>query len=160
VSQRISAANLKVTPQRMAIYAQLLSRDDHPSPESLYLSVKDDLPRLSLATVYKTLDALQAAGLVLQLAIPNEAKRYDANLKPHHHLICTQCRCIIDSTDALLAPLRTQKSKTGFRANEIKVQILGVCASCQNEAQAHQSDVEDKMSFAIKTTMEEEQWLV
>jgi Fur family peroxide stress response transcriptional regulator len=155
VSRKLSAAKLKVTPQRLAIYAQLLGSEDHPSPESLYQSVKDDLPKLSLATVYKTLDALEFAGLISQLTITNESKRYDANLDSHHHLICTKCRRVIDFTDESMSA-KMQDIAYGFRPQEIKVQILGVCASCHNEDTAHQNVAEEQVSSAVKTTTEEE----
>ena len=131
VSRRLTSARLKVTPQRIAIYADLLGRDDHPSPESLYQAVKDDLPRLSLATVYKTLDSLEGAGLISQVAISNETKRYDANLDSHHHLICTECRSVIDFTDESLSSVQLDNAGYGFQPREIKVQILGTCAACQ-----------------------------
>jgi len=154
LSGRLSAANLKVTPQRLAIYAELLQNRDHPSPETLYQAVKDDLPRMSLATVYKTLDAFESAGLVSQLALANERKRYDANLDPHHHLICTGCRRIIDFNDDALSSLKIENTGHDFRPEEIKVQIMGVCVDCQANASTPNSIAVDELSTAIETTEE------
>ena len=148
ISRRLSSAQLKVTPQRMAIYAELLGREDHPSPESLFQQVKDDLPRLSLATVYKTLDALEKAGLISQVAINNETKRYDANLDFHHHLICTECRSVTDFVDDSLSSTQLGEAGNGFLPKEVKIQILGTCAACQKAAQ-----VELSSAVAFPTTV-------
>ena len=60
--RRCRDAGLNVTPQRLAVYRALLESDDHPSPEQLYQRVRVAMPSLSLATIYKALDALRGAG--------------------------------------------------------------------------------------------------
>jgi Fur family transcriptional regulator, peroxide stress response regulator len=55
---RCRAAGLAVTPQRLAIFRRLVATDRHPSAEELYATVRREMPTLSLATVYKTLDTL------------------------------------------------------------------------------------------------------
>jgi Fe2+ or Zn2+ uptake regulation protein len=79
--------------------------------------------------VYKTLDALESAGLISQVSTIGELKRYDANGSKHHHLICTRCKRITDLSDEALDAIRPPKVD-GFVASEVKVQILGLCAAC------------------------------
>ncbi len=67
--ERCREAGMNVTPQRIAIYRALLDSEDHPTPEMLYRSVSTEMPSLSLATIYKTLDALAAVGLVPPLRL-------------------------------------------------------------------------------------------
>ena len=55
---RCRAAGLAVTPQRLAIFRRLVATDRHPSAEELHAVVRREMPTLSLATVYKTLDTL------------------------------------------------------------------------------------------------------
>ena len=155
VALRLSGASLKVTPQRLTIYGELLERDDHPSPESLFNSVRGELPKLSLATVYKTLDALEQAGLISQVSLPNEAKRYDANLAPHHHLVCTSCRKITDFSDDAFSSLEVRDTKSGFRPHSVQVQVLGLCVLCQEASQTHKSDGEGTMSSTFNPITEE-----
>jgi Fur family peroxide stress response transcriptional regulator len=134
---RCRAAGMSVTPQRMAIYRALLEADDHPSPDSLYSRVRADLPSLSLATVYKVLEALVALGLVHEVANVSGIKRYDANIEQHHHLVCTHCGTIVDfydlKLDALQPPRRASRV-TGFVAEKVMVQVLGSCARCARSA--------------------------
>lgn len=134
LAERFREHDLKPTPQRLAIYRALVRMKDHPSPEAVFKSVRGALPALSLGTVYKTLDALEAAGLVEQVSRVGDTKRYDANLDPHHHLVCTRCRTVIDvmlpdehlpSTAAAHAG-----AEVGFQVTGVHVQFLGLCRGC------------------------------
>jgi Fur family peroxide stress response transcriptional regulator len=130
---RCRSHGLSVTPQRMAIYRALLVAEDHPSPETLYGRVRTEMPSLSLATIYKVLDALVDLGLVHEVAAMSGTKRYEANLEKHHHLVCTQCGTIVDfndrDLDAVVPPRRAPKL-VGFIAETVSVQVMGVCARC------------------------------
>lgn len=128
---RFREAGMKATPQRLAILQALLDVADHPSPEHVYRVVRAQMPSISLGTIYKTLDALERAGMVSQVALLNETKRYDANLDPHHHLICTECRRIVDFTDPAFDEIQPPTGLSGFTPLELKVQILGICDGCE-----------------------------
>lgn len=124
---------MNVTPQRIAIYRALLASEDHPTPEMLFRAVARDMPSLSLATIYKTLDALAAVGLVRTVAVESDKRRYDANDEPHHHLVCSSCGRIrdyySDEFDTLLPHTRVH----GFTAQKISVNITGICAGCRQK---------------------------
>lgn len=127
---RFRGAGLKATPQRLAIYRALVRMKDHPSPEGLYKAVRPAMPSLSLGTVYKALDALEQAGLVGQVSQLGELKRYEGNLDPHHHLVCTECRRIIDVhlEDEPAKP--RARAFPGFKVERVHIQLLGVCEEC------------------------------
>lgn len=133
-AERCRKAGLKATPQRLAVYRALLAADDHPSPEALFRAVKDELPSISLATIYKTLDSLQAAGLVNEVSLLSESKRYDGNQSPHHHLVCQRCKRVIDHTDPTLDGLLPKDALGGFLPLEVRVQIVGICDACRHES--------------------------
>jgi len=121
---------MNVTPQRLAIYRALLESEDHPSPEVLYRRVRKHLPSLSLATIYKALDALEALGVVSQVSPVGEAKRYDANDARHHHLVCTRCKKVVDFYDDHFDELKAPRGLAGFVVQELTVQVKGLCAAC------------------------------
>lgn len=123
-------AGMNVTPQRIAVYRELLMADDHPSPEELYRRVRVAMPSLSLATIYKALDALEQLGLVRELSRISESKRYDANLERHHHMVCTHCRKVSDLYDKRLDSITPPKLAGGFVPNAVHVQIYGMCGEC------------------------------
>jgi Fur family peroxide stress response transcriptional regulator len=78
---------------------------EHPSAEQIHQAVRDRLPRLSLATVYKNLEALRAIGAVSDVNSLHEHGRYEAALpgtgagQPHHHLVCISCKRVLDLYD-------------------------------------------------------------
>lgn len=135
--ERCRSAGLKATPQRISVYRALLRSDAHPSPEGVYRMVRDELPTISLATVYKTLDALSAAGLIQQVSLMSETKRYDANLEPHHHLICRTCNRVADYADPALEQSISLPQNTGFSAQHIHIQFFGLCDVCRNATDVH-----------------------
>ena len=89
----------KVQPsaQRIAICRYVLCEADHPTVEDVKSWADKNFPRMSLATVYNTLNLLANVGLVRQLRFPHLDKAvFDANMEPHHHLIDDESGQIID----------------------------------------------------------------
>jgi Fur family peroxide stress response transcriptional regulator len=121
---------MNVTPQRVEIYRALLEAEDHPSPEALFKRVKRKMPSISLATIYKALDALSTLGVVREVSTISETKRYDANLDKHHHLICTKCKRIQDYYDEELDAVAPPRRLAGFVAQSVSVEVIGLCPSC------------------------------
>lgn len=128
--RRCREAGMNLTPQRVTIYRALLESEDHPSPEVLYERVRPQLPQLSLATIYKALDALMRLGVVREVSAISDSKRFDANLDWHHHLICTRCQKVTDFYDASLDTLAPPKRLAGFVSESVSVQVMGLCAAC------------------------------
>jgi len=127
LASRFRAHGLKATPQRLAIYRALLQTFEHPSAETLFRRVRRTMPSLSLGTVYKTLDSLEAAQLITRLSGVEESARYDAKLDPHHHLICTRCKKVIDVT---VPDLPAPAQLGAFEITGVHVQFLGHCGDC------------------------------
>ncbi len=93
----LEAAGLRCTRQRLAVYDHLLHAvPHHPTAEEVFLAVKAEVPRLSLATVYKVLDALVIGGLVSKLAAKDGTARYDARTEDHYHLRCVRTGTVHD----------------------------------------------------------------
>jgi Fur family peroxide stress response transcriptional regulator len=140
---RCRAAALTVTPQRLAIFRELAATDRHPSAEQLHAAVRREMPTLSLATVYKTLDTLAVIGAVRPVSRLGARGRWDANLEPHHHLVCTACGGVSDVTepalDAAAGPARRLAARHGFAAAGHAVEIFGRCAACRGARPASPS---------------------
>lgn len=123
---------LSVTPQRLSLYRALLSSDAHPSPEMLYEQVRDAMPTLSLATVYKAVDTFKALGLVQEVSPLHDRMRLDANMEPHHHLVCVRCRKVVDIYSEDLDHVRLAPEKRrGYKLFDHAVQFNGLCPACQ-----------------------------
>lgn len=137
LGRRCRQAGMNVTPQRLAVYRALLESEDHPSPEQLYQRVRKHLPTLSLATIYKALDALTALGVVSEVSRTGDAKRYDANDERHHHLVCTRCHRVTDFYDDRFDALPPPRELSGFRVETLTVQVKGLCAACAPPGKAN-----------------------
>jgi len=121
---------LKLTPQRLAILQYLDGNREHPSAEDIYKAVSKKFPTMSFATVYNTLDALRKRGHVTELNIDPYKKRFDPNVKPHHHLICVKCQKIIDiHYEFPLPPPKTESEEFEIIGNHIE--FYGICSKCK-----------------------------
>ena len=135
LAERCRDAGLAVTPQRLAIYRALLDSESHPDAEALYERVRAQIPNLSLATVYKNLEALQQLGVIRELTPLHETARFDANLDRHHHLVCTECKKVLDLYDRDLDSLQLPTARAmGFKVSNIRVQVEGLCPDCTRRA--------------------------
>ena len=136
LAERCRDAGLAVTPQRVAIYKALLQSEAHPDAEAVYEKVRAEIPNLSLATVYKNLEALEKLGVVRELTPLHETARFDANLDRHHHLVCTDCKKVLDLYDDDLDGLQLPAARAkGFRVSHIRVQVEGWCPDCARKHQ-------------------------
>ncbi|NPV53256.1 MAG: transcriptional repressor [Firmicutes bacterium] len=128
---------LRVTPQRIAIYEALAGTKEHPSVEALYDRLRPHHPGLSLNTIYKTLQALVSAGLVRKLATHEDMHRYDANPKPHTHMVCLQCERIDDldgDADEKIAGIKDLISEdTDYAIVDQDLYFYGYCPSCRGK---------------------------
>jgi Fe2+ or Zn2+ uptake regulation protein len=79
------SGGLRMTRQRQEVYQVLLAHRDHPTATDVFLRVKDNLPSISLATVYNCLEVLVEHGLVRQVNFERESSRYCPNLEEHGH---------------------------------------------------------------------------
>lgn len=131
--ERCRAEGMNVTPQRIAIYRALLESEDHPTPEMLFRVVSRSMPSLSLATIYKTLDAFAAIGLIRAVPVVSEKRRFDANLGAHHHLVCSACGQIRDYYGHDYDSLVPSRKVDGFTPQGISVNITGICAGCNGK---------------------------
>lgn len=130
VVQTLKQKGLRVTPQRCAIYANLLSRNDHPTVELLLRDLNQSFPISSQATVYTSLQALRDAGLVREVLLDEGVSRYDANVAPHHHFRCRCCGSITDIEWAELPPIDMAGLRSGLKAESYEVTVHGVCDRC------------------------------
>ena len=133
--QQLRAQGIAVTPQRLAVMDILKNRRDHPTAESIYRAVRQQLPAISFNTVYKTLEVLCQKGMVVKVNPLHEVARYDGATGHHAHLICRQCHHIIDldwqPTEALALPAEDLQ---GFQIDQPTLTYWGLCPQCQPPA--------------------------
>ena len=139
--QAVEASGLRMTPQRRAICGFLDGNTDHPSAADIYRALEPTHPSLSLATVYNTLEALKARGLILELAF-DDGNRYDPDTRLHVNVVCRECGRIHD-VPGDRTPLGAMGDAVG-RASGYRLdphqEILyqGVCPECDGESNGPQ----------------------
>lgn len=122
---------LRVTPQRFAVYANLLSRNDHPTAEQLLTDLNKDAPTSSQATLYSSLQALREVGLIRDVLLEEGVCRYDANVGLHHHFRCKSCGAIEDVAWEHFQSVSTDHLRPGLKVDSYEVTVHGVCDRCQ-----------------------------
>jgi Fur family peroxide stress response transcriptional regulator len=120
-----------MTPQRVAIYEEMIKSKDHPDSDDIFEKVKNVFPDISLDTVYRTLSKFAEIGVVHLVEGYGESKRYDPDTNKHHHFRCQKCNKIVDfhneSYDNLRIPAALQKK---FNVTNVKVILEGTCNEC------------------------------
>lgn len=124
IESRLQAAGVQPTAQRIAICRYVLCQAEHPTAEQVKDWADRNFPKLSLATVYNTLNLLVKAGLLKELRLPHTDKViYDNNVSPHHHFLDEKTGELfdLDPADVSVAP----KLKSGFQVKKVDVLITG-----------------------------------
>jgi Fur family peroxide stress response transcriptional regulator len=122
---------ISITPQRVAIYSILVDAKNHPTAEDVYEQVKGTFPDISIDTVYRTLSTFCDMGLVEEVEGYGEAKRYDPDVKPHHHFRCKRCKAIVDFQESSFDNLRIPAGiSRKYNVANVKVVVEGLCDRC------------------------------
>ncbi len=130
IIQTLKQKKLRVTPQRFAVYSNLLDRRDHPTAEQILQDLNQDSPTLSQATIYASLQTLQEVGLIRQVLLEEGVCRYDANIQPHHHFRCHSCGEIKDLPWETFTNLQPDKIPEGLKFDHYEVTVSGLCDCC------------------------------
>ena len=120
----------KYSRQRETILNNLCSRTDHPTADELYMDLKEELPNLSLGTLYRNLAMLTDNGTILKFHC-GTCDRFDGNNSLHYHLICESCGRLYDLDHTPLIELDTLFAQ-GY-SGKIRSHLLvfyGLCENC------------------------------
>ena len=130
IEEQMRAKGLRITPQRFAVYANLLRRTDHPTVEEILTEVNQDLPISSKASVYSALAVLREVGLVREVLLEEGITRFDANVSPHHHFYCQTCGAIKDLDWETFSNLQLDRLPPGIKVESYEVTVRGQCDCC------------------------------
>jgi Fe2+ or Zn2+ uptake regulation protein len=123
----------RFTHQRAAVYDYLRSVERHPTAEEVYLAVRQRLPKISLATVYKALEALVDCHLVTKIANADGPARYDCRCDSHYHARCLKTGQVRDLATPFdpnllhkLDPMLVERLRQqGFHVTDYRLELLG-----------------------------------
>lgn len=133
LNRYIAAHGLKSTRQRTLILEIFYSAGGHLSAEELLELVRAEDPKISQATVYRTLRLLTDCGLAEARNFGDGQTRYEIATDDHHdHLICTSCGLIVEFEDAKIEKLQEEIAQEhGFDMTHHKMELYGHCPKCR-----------------------------
>ena len=120
--------------KRDAILQCVRSTQVHPSAEWVYETVRAQMPDISLATVYRNLSLFKDQGLITSLGTVNGIERFDGNIAPHVHFICTGCGAVVDLPEIQVPGELNHAAAqaSGGRVTSCQLTFTGLCAHCAN----------------------------
>ena len=128
IEQICIAKGLRMTDQRRVIARVLSSSDDHPDAEELHRRASAEDPRISLATVYRTVRLFEEAGIIERHDFRDGRSRYEEVGDEHHdHLIDMQSGEVIEFVDPEIEALQEKiAEKLGYRLKGHRLELYGV----------------------------------
>ena len=128
IAERCEAKGLRMTEQRRVVAQVLESAEDHPDVEELYARATAVDPRISLATVYRTVKLFEEAGILERVDFGDGRARYEDAERDHHdHLIDLQTGEVIEFVDPEIEALQDRIARRlGYRLKGHKLELYGV----------------------------------
>lgn len=122
---------IRQTKQRQAILEVVEQSRDHPTAAQIFERVRQVLPGIGYATVYRNLGALAEEGLVRELQV-GEVTQFDRRTDRHDHAVCRQCGKLEDVVVPLPEEMiRAAAQPSGFRVAGYHTELIGLCADCR-----------------------------
>jgi Fe2+ or Zn2+ uptake regulation protein len=127
----LRARGNRVTPQRRTILSIIQQQGGHLSADEIYHLARTEVPRLSLSTVYRTLELLKDLDLVSELHLAGDHYRYEVQAGEHQHLVCLSCGKVLEFLCAHCTEThRTLADQHGFKITTSRVELFGYCEEC------------------------------
>ena len=131
LAELLRERGLRATSQRVVMHRLLRDRDRHVSAEELLSEAGEQLPGVSLPTVYATLELFEQLGIVRRVNGGGGTLLWDTRADAHHHMICRSCGRVEDIDTPLdLESARRSAAGAGFHPDRAEVVVSGLCASC------------------------------
>ena len=128
---------LKITPQWVAIYRELIQTTEHPTADTVYKALRATFPNISFDTVNRTLGTLVEIGAAKIVDCSRQVRRFDGGVAEHLHFKCIKCKRIIDIEAQEFENDSQIPEKIADVAKILKrvVYFEGLCERCGREKQ-------------------------
>ncbi len=132
-AEKLLAAGIRPSPQRVAVYESISARRDHPSAEMLFRELRQRIPTMSRTTVLDAMRLFQSANLIRDVRCEEGELRFDGRPEFHAHFKCRKCGCLVDIPveDAHSKPFIPVPDK--FAIDDEQLIYYGLCDKCSLE---------------------------
>lgn len=142
---RLKSSGARLTGPREEVLKVLHNSEEHLTATDIYVQAHNNNPSIGLTTVYRTLDMLTQLGIVQKFEFGEGKARFELVDNPdgkghHHHLVCLECKKIIDYSDMMddekvfLNKIEGQlEKKYDFKILDHLIRFYGVCRECRTE---------------------------
>lgn len=120
---------LKATPQRIGILS-LMFQAGHITIDELYQKIKKEFPSISLATLYKNINAMLEKKLITEVKVPNSKNMYEITKGEHAHLLCNSCHTFVDIKLNSSPMIEEASEKSHFKIEHSDIIFSGLCPKC------------------------------
>ncbi|MCU0484818.1 MAG: transcriptional repressor [Anaerolineales bacterium] len=136
--EAVQQQGLRLTSQRRLVMEILQQSDEHLDAEMVYERARLKDPRISLATIYRTLALFKLLGLVEEHQFGENHGHFETATKtPHYHFACTECGQVIEFSDPDVEALALRLcQQAGHALTQVKLELVGTCSTCQAKKEA------------------------
>lgn len=132
LKELIEEKGIKPTYQRLKILEYLYKHtDEHPTVEMIYEALGREIPAISTATIYNSLNVLLEKGLVCAMTITGKEIRYNVIMSSHHHFLCKKCGKIINIDIQCPLSINNNQTLDGHLIEEVHGYLKGICKECR-----------------------------
>ncbi len=124
---------IRMTSQRQIILEELQKSKQHLTADELYVIVREKMPRISLATVYRNLEFLSKIGMIGKLEVGGRQKCFDSDVLGHHHVFCVQCHRVDNVHLDVKENYPSHDMVDGYIIIGRKLEFVGLCPRCQKK---------------------------
>ncbi len=121
---------MRSSRQRDTVLEVLRSSCDHPTADVIFERVREQIPNISLGTVYRNLGQLKDEGFITVVESSDTKVHYEGNLTEHIHFLCKSCHKITDVW--CKSPVPAQLAEMGLQVESQKTVYYGLCKSCRD----------------------------
>ena len=133
--EKLREVGLRPTKQRVNMCEVLFNRDKtfHFTINDLVKMISEKMnQKISLATVYNTVHALERKGYLKEISIDSHKSYFDTNTSVHHHFFDEDTNELIDCDENDIDPVNIKKNITGKKINSVEV-LIKVASDNQNQ---------------------------
>ncbi len=128
VIELLKEKDIKPSFQRIKVLEYLMSDQEHPTADTIYKKLLLEVPTLSKATVYNTLNLFLEKGLVSPMSVDHHEIRFDLVTEEHGHFVCSKCQRVYNF------PYKASDKYKGlddFEIDDVEIVLKGLCKYCK-----------------------------